>query len=273
VFGKSVADVSLIACMVIDKFLFHLPLYRQHERMAAAGVRLARSTLTGLIHRAGDLLEPVLEAQFESIVSGSTVAMDETPIKAGRKSRGKMKTGYFWPIYGDRDEIVFPFSPSRSGATVKELLEGYRGVLLTDGYDPYERYAARVNEIVHAQCWSHTRRQFLKAEGVEPELTGRALELIRQLYDAESRLKPRIDDPDKLLEKRARYCKPIVNGFFEWLRTTVETRVLLPRNPFTEAAGYALARQDALKVFLEYPDVPLDTNHPFVPTSMRHFPL
>jgi transposase len=261
VFGKSVADVSLIACMVIDKFLFHLPLYRQHERMAAAGVRLARSTLTGLIHRAGDLLEPVLEAQFESIVSGSTVAMDETPIKAGRKSRGKMKTGYFWPIYGDRDEIVFPFSPSRSGATVKELLEGYRGVLLTDGYDPYERYAARVNEIVHAQCWSHTRRQFLKAEGVEPELTGRALELIRQLYDAESRLKPRIDDPDKLLEKRARYCKPIVNGFFEWLRTTVETRVLLPRNPFTEAAGYALARQDALKVFLEYPDVPLDTNH------------
>jgi hypothetical protein len=229
--------------------------------MAAAGVRLARSTLTGLIHRAGDLLEPVLEAQFASIVSGSTVAMDETPIKAGRKVRGKMKTGYFWPIYGDRDEIVFPFSPSRSGAMVKELLEGYRGVLLTDGYDPYERYAARVNEIVHAQCWSHTRRQFLKAEGVEPELTGRALEFIRQLYDAESRLKPGIDEPDKLREKRARYCKPIVDGFFEWLRTTLEARVLLPRNPFTQAAGYALARQDALRVFLEYPDVPLDTNH------------
>lgn len=56
VLGKSLADVSLLASMVIDKFLFHLPLYRQHQRMEAAGVHLARSTLTGLIHRTGDLL-------------------------------------------------------------------------------------------------------------------------------------------------------------------------------------------------------------------------
>jgi transposase len=107
VLGKSIADVSLLACMVIDKFVYHLPLYRQHQRMAAAGIRLARSTLTGLIHRTGDLLELIVEAQFASITSGGMLAMDETPIKAGRKVRGKMKTGYFWPIYGDRDEIVF----------------------------------------------------------------------------------------------------------------------------------------------------------------------
>lgn len=261
VLGKSMADVSLLACLVIDKFVYHLPLYRQHQRMAAAGVRLARSTLTGLLQRTGDLLEPVVEAQFASIASGAVVAMDETPIKAGRKARGKMKTGYFWPIYGDRDEIVFPFSPSRSGALIAELLDGYGGVLLTDGYEPYERYAARVNEIVHAQCWSHTRRQFLKAEGVEPELTEAALDFIRRLYEAEARLKPRLEEPEKILEKRARYSKPIVDEFFDWLETTIEARALLPRNPFTEAAGYALARKQALRVFLQYPDVPIDTNH------------
>ena len=174
VLGKSVADVSLLACLAIDKFLFHLPLYRQHQRMAAAGVRLARSTLTGLVHRTGDLLQPIFEAQWASVLASDVVAMDETPIKAGRKVRGKMKTGYFWPIYGDRDEIVFPFSDSRSGQMLDEALEGYRGVLLTDGYAPYELYVARVNEIVHAQCWSHTRRQFLQAENVEPELTDTA---------------------------------------------------------------------------------------------------
>jgi transposase len=261
VLGKSVADVSLLACLAIDKFLFHLPLYRQHQRMAAAGVRLARSTLTGLVHRSGDLLQPIFEAQWASVLESNVVAMDETPIKAGRKHRGKMKTGYFWPIYGDRDEIVFPFSDSRSGQMLDEALDGYQGVLLTDGYAPYELYAARVNEIVHAQCWSHTRRQFLKAENIEPELTDTALDYIRRLYEEEARLKPRLVEGTKRLEKRAAQCKPIVDGFFEWLKTELRERVLLPRNPFTEAANYALDREEPLRVFLEYPDVPIDTNH------------
>jgi hypothetical protein len=134
-------------------------------------------------------------------------------------------------------------------------------VLLTDGYEPYERYAARVNEIVHAQCWSHARRHFLKAEAVEPELTDTALEYIRRLYEAEAELKPRLQEGEKILEKRARYSKPIVDEFFDWLTKTLEQRVLLPRNPFTEAAGYALDREKALRVFLQYPDVPIDTNH------------
>ncbi len=169
VLGKSIADVSLLASMAIDKFAYHLPLYRQHQRMQANGIRLARSTLTHLIHRMADLLHPIYEAQLYSVVSGSVVAMDETPIKAGRKRRGKMKTGYFWPIYGDRDEVVFPFSDSRSGGFIREKLGEFCGVLLTDGYPAYEKYAAQINGVVHAQCWSHTRRHFLKAENIEPE--------------------------------------------------------------------------------------------------------
>ena len=261
VLGKSLADVSLLASMAIDKFRFHLPLYRQHQRMAAAGIRLARSTLTGLMHRTGDLLQPIYEAQLDSVVSGGTVTMDETPIKAGRKHRGKMKTGYFWPIYGDRDEVVFPFSPSRSGDVVRTLLDGYTGVLVTDGYKAYESFASQINEIVHAQCWNHSRREFLKAENVEPELTAEAMEFIRQLYDAEDELRRRPIDGAKRLEFRARYCKPVVDKFFDWLTTTLQDRVLLPSNPFTEAARYALAREGPLRVFLEYPDVPIDTNH------------
>jgi transposase len=150
VLGKSVADVSLLASMAIDKFAYHLPLYRQHQRMQAAGIRLARSTLTHLVHRTADLLQPIYEAQLYSVVSGSVVAMDETPIRAGRKRRGKMKTGYFWPIYGDRDEVVFPFSDSRSGAFIKKSLGEFCGVLLTDGYRAYEKYAAQINGVVHA---------------------------------------------------------------------------------------------------------------------------
>ncbi len=261
VLGKSVADVSWLACMVIDKFVYHLPLYRQHQRLVAAGVHLARSTLTGLIHRTGDLLEPIHGAQLESVLESQALAMDETPIRAGLKSRGKMKTGYYWPIYGDRGEVVFPFSESRSGAILNELLEGYCGVLLSDGYVAYERYVEKANAIVHAQCWSHTRRHFLKAEDIEPELTAAALKYIQRLYEEEARLKPRLLDDAKRLELRAVHCKPVVDEFFEWLKTVRKERILLPRNPFTEAASYALAREGPLRVFLEYPDVPIDTNH------------
>jgi transposase len=261
VLGKSVADVSLLACLTIDKFMYHLPLYRQHQRMAAAGIHLARSTLTGLAHRTGDLLMPIYAAQVDSVVASSVLTMDETPIKAGRKERGKMKTGYFWPIFGDRNEVVFPFSESRSGAIVSEILGKYDGVLVSDGYVAYERYVEEVKTVVHAQCWSHTRRQFLKAENVEPQLTETALTHIRRLYEEEARLKPRLLDDAKRLELRALHCKPIVDEFFEWLKTVLEERILLPRNPFTEAAGYALAREKQLQVFLEYPDVPIDTNH------------
>ena len=261
VLGRSVADVSLLACMVIDKCKYHLPLYRQHQRMTAAGIHLARSTLTELVHRTGDLLQPIYEAQLESVVSGSLVTMDETPIKAGRKRRGKMNTGYFWPVHGDRAEIVFPFSDSRSGAFIQEVLGDYRGVLLTDGYSAYDAYVRRINDVVHAQCWSHSRRHFLKAEGIEPELTGTALEYIRGLYEEERKLSARLFDGMKRLEQRAKHCKPIVENFFEWVRTELQQRVLLPSNPFTGAAEYVLAREKQLRVFLEYPDVPIDTNH------------
>lgn len=259
VLGKSIADVSLLACMAIDKFKYHLPLYRQHQRMKAAGIRLARSTLTTFVQRTAELLQPIYEAQLQSVLASDVLAMDETPIKAGRKGHGKMKTGYFWPIYGDRNEVVFPFSGSRAASVIQKTLGEFDGVLLTDGYVGYETYVARVNGTVHAQCWSHTRRKFIKAENVEPELTAVALGFIRRLYDAEETLQKR--EGQNKLEHRAKQCKPIVDEFFEWLRSTLDEKLLLPSNPLTVAAGYALDREASLNVFLEYPDVPIDTNH------------
>jgi len=261
VLGKSLADVSLLACLAIDKFRYHLPLYRQHQRMQAAGVRLARSTLTNLVHRTADLLEPIYHAQLNSILRSEVLAMDETPIKAGRRERGKMQTGYFWPVYGDKNEIVFPFSPSRAHAMVREVLGEYCGVLLSDGYDAYSKYSASVNGSVHAACWSHTRRGFVKAADIEPALTSQALELIGRLYEAEAELRDRDLADVKRIEVRSERCKPLVDEFFTWLQAELSAKALLPLNPFTKAANYALDREKELRVFLEYPNVPIDTNH------------
>jgi len=261
VFEKSLADVSLLAGLLIDKFRYHLPLYRQHQRLAHAGITLSRATLTQWVHRSAALLEPIYYALLSSILQSQVLTMDETPIKAGHKRKGKLETGYFWPLYGEQEEVAFPFAASRAGAVVREALGSFCGVLLTDGYIVYERFAQRVNGLVHAQCWSHTRRQFLDAEGAEPALVTQALNHIGALYEHEALLRQRGLEAEAKLACRAEYAKPLVDKFFAWLEQTLSTQPLLPSNPFTQAARYALEREQALRVFLEYPTVPLDTNH------------
>lgn len=136
IFEGSRADVSFAAGMLVDKFAWHLPLYRQHQRLEASGLRVSRPWLTQIAQRSIGLLEPIHDAQFASILSSRVIAMDETPIKAGRSGHGKMKTGYYWPVYGELDEVGFPFHPSRSHGYVQQALglaPTRDRVLLSDG--------------------------------------------------------------------------------------------------------------------------------------------
>lgn len=264
VLDRSFADVSLLAGILIDKFRYHLPLYRQHQRMNACGVHISRGTLTNWVHRTVELLVPVYEAQMKSILSSKVLAMDETPVKAGRKKKkppghGKMNTAYFWPLFGDQNEVAFHFAPTRSHSVVFELLDGYAGTLVTDGYEAYKKFASKSADVCHAACWVHTRRGFDKALTSDQGLSDQALQQIADLYKVEEKI--RLLAPEKLQAQRAVHSKPIVENFFEWLRKLQAEQALLPSSPFTKALAYALEREKALKVFLENPDVPLDTNH------------
>ncbi|MFW6039158.1 MAG: IS66 family transposase [bacterium] len=271
VLERSHADVSFLAGLVIDKLLYHLPLYRQHQRLADAGIEVSRGWLTQLVHRAASLLEPIYESQLISIRDGPVIVMDETPIKATRKSRGKMKTTYYWPLYGSRDEVAFPWFASRSAPNVPALLEDYTGTLLSDGYAAYARYVAQTADVVHAQCWAHTRRLFVEAESAEPALVAEALERIGALYKAERKIREAgLSGEDKRVRREA-VCRPIIEGFFAWCQERLQDQSLLPSNPFTKALGYALERRDELKVFLDNPDVPIDTNH--LERALRPIPM
>jgi len=269
----SYADVSLLAGVLVEKFRYHLPLYRQHQRMAAAGITVSRAALTSWVHRTGALLEPIYEAQLASILESQVLAMDETPIRAGRQkgTPGKMKTGYFWPLYGERDEVAFPFAPTRAHAQVEALLGAFRGTLVSDGYEAYARYQAKHAEVVHALCWAHARRQFVKAEAVEPARVERALAQIRALYEVEREIAEQSLAGAAKLAVRAARSQPLVAGFFAWLAQELVAHALLPTNPFTKAAHYALSRKRGLEVFLTNSDVPLDTNH--LERALRPIPM
>lgn len=271
VLDKSYADVSLLAGMLIDKFRYHLPLYRQHQRMEAAGITVCRASLTNWTHGAIELLEPIYAAQWLSVLESAVLAMDETPIRAGRKSKGKMNTGYFWPVYGDRDEVVFPYASSRSHENVEAFLGDFEGTLLSDGYGAYSAYAEQRGKVEHAQCWTHTRRGFIEAEDVEPILAARALDFIGTLYKIEAEIKKKKLVGKAKQQVRGEQCRPVVAKFFEWLKVELTQSALLPNNPFTNAANYALKRKAGLEVFLGNPDVPMDTNH--LERTLRPIPM
>jgi len=271
VLEKSMADVSLLAGLLIDKFRFHLPLYRQHQRMEAAGIHLARSTLTTWVHRSIDLLRPIYDAQLASILTSQVLAMDETPIKAGRKSKGKMKQGYYWPIFGDQQEVAFPFARSRAHKHAAEILGEYCGTFISDDYGAYRAYAESHPGTTRASCWAHVRRKFVEAEDVEPDRVARALELIRAMYAIEEEIREQGLEGKAKLEARVEHTRAIVAEFFEWLEQELAESALLPTNPFTEAGIHALKLKTELEVFLGDPAVPIDTNH--LERALRPIPM
>ena len=273
VIDASRADVSFLAGLVIDKFQWHLPLYRQHQRLLQAGFNLSRQWLTQLVQQAAQLLEPIYEAQLASIRAGRVIAMDETPIKAGRVEPGKLGACYFWPVYGEQDEVCFPFFASRRHEHVAQVLgvmDKPGAVLLSDGYDAYVRYAEKT-KVKHAQCWAHSRRMFFKAQGAEPEQAAEALKRIGELYEIEADIrKAKMNGEAKRLH-RLTHSKPLVEKFFEWVDAQFERQGLLPSNLVTKALAYVRGRRTSLEVFLGDADVPIDTNH--LERALRPIPL
>ncbi|WP_205622641.1 IS66 family transposase [Haliea salexigens] len=277
VLDNSLADVSLLAGLLVDKFQFHLPLYRQHQRIQQAGITLSRSTLTNLVKRAIDLLRPVVDSQTDNVLRSRVLAMDETPIKAGHQGRvgprkGKMKSGWFWPLYGDADEVVFTYSNSRGRAHIEQILgTQFTGTLLSDGYAAYARYAEQQATITHAQCWVHSRRYFIEAQDEHPEKATEALQQIAKLYQNETVIRDRQLTDEKKRQYRLEHSKPVVSGFFDWCREQLESGGLLPSDALTKALNYVLSRESSLTVFLEDPDVQPDTNH--LERALRPIPL
>jgi transposase len=272
------ADVSFLAGVVIDKFLYHLPLYRQHQRLAAAGIEVSRQWLTQQVLAVALLLAPIVTAMLEDIRACRVKAMDETPIKAGRKGKGQMKTGWFWPVWGDTDDggggdIVFLFRASRAAVHVREAL-GERVheamVLLSDGYRVYAQYAEALG-IALAQCWAHTRRGFERAKDIEPEAAAEALARIGELYRIEAEIRAHGLAGAAKRAYRQAHAKPVAEAFFAWAEEQLQRAALLPSNPLTKALHYALERREGLSVYLDDPDVPIDTNH--LERALRPIPM
>ena len=272
IFPGCTADVSVLAGLLIDKGLYHLPIYRQHQRMTDGGLILSRQTPLNWITRALDLLTPIATAMGRHVVeTNQHLAMDETPIKAGRAGPGKMKQAYLWPIYGQNGEVVFYYASSRAHAHVQTFLKGFTGTLISDGYSAYTAYAKQHDTLTHALCWAHARRYFEKAEKADPKASAEALALIGALYAHEQIIRDQGFAGEAKRDYRITHSELVVHTFWRWCDAQLTRTDLTPKHPMTTALKYVRERRSGLQVFLSDPEVPIDTNH--LERAIRPIPM
>lgn len=254
---RSFAEVSFLTGMIVDKFQFHLPLHRQHQRLVSSGIYISRPYLTKLVHRTLELLEPVYYAVLSDIISSDLVSMDETPVKAGRKIKGKMNTAYFWPVLAG-NQVAFVYSSSREHRTVMDVLGKNCKKLISDGYSAYKKYAEERGDLIHAECWAHVRRKFFDAKDYAPSECEKVLSWIADLFKIENNLKEK--PPDEVLSERRENSTLIVEDIFKYLDNLWFDQMVDKESPLGKAIFYARERKKELSQFLEHADIPISNN-------------
>jgi transposase len=257
---------AMVASVLVAKYAWHLPLYRQAQMLAIQGLDIKRAVLAFWVGYAAAELKPVYRRLRELILTSTKVAVDETTAPVLDPGRGRTKKGYFWAVarddrpWGGTDPpaIAFSYAPGRGAIHGLKLLKGYRGIVQCDGYTAYKTIAATPGEaITLAFCWAHLRRQFFdQAEGGDAPIASEALERIAALYAIEKTIRGMsADDRRRLRQEKS---KPLVASLKLWLEQQL-ARVSAKAN-IAEEIRYGLNHWDGLTRFLDDGRIELDTN-------------
>jgi transposase len=265
---KSLATPALLAQITTAKFVDGLPLYRQQAQFERLGVELGRATMSGWMIKLGGLhVVPIINLLHELMLTDPLIHCDETSLQVLRSDKAPTAEHWMWVRASGppgRRIIVFDYDASRAGSVPKRLLEGFRGILLTDGYEAYDS-AAQALQLKQAGCFTHVRRKFDEAHKALPRgatdgHAKKALEFIGGLYAVEKALWNK-DKPVTAADRvrvRSELSAPILQHFHEWLLALANEG--LPQGLLGKAVRYTLGQWPKLTTFLDHGEVPLDNN-------------
>lgn len=98
-----------------------------------------------------------------------------------------------------------------------------------------------------------------------------ALALIGTMYRHEKQIRDDALTGSAKHRYRNAHIRPVVDAFWKWCQESCECPELLPKSPLAKALHYVRERRDGLEVFLNDPNVPLDTNH--LERALRPIPM
>lgn len=168
---KSYATPSLVAQIIINKFQFALPLYRQGTLFAGLDIPLSRQTQSQWLLKIADRLTPLRALMHRELLTQPVPFADETPLNVLSQESSQ---SYMW-LYGTGCDVraledttphlvLYDYQDSRSGRCPAEFLVGYAGYLQVDGYAGYHSTQAKL-----VGCLAHARRKFEEARRAQPD--------------------------------------------------------------------------------------------------------
>ena len=264
---KGLVSDRVVIDTVVAKYSDHLPLYRQSAILEReAGVEISRATMDGWVMQVGELLVPIAAVMGRELLGGSYIQADETTVDVQmHDGRGQNHQAYLWQYGRPGGGAVFDFRLGRGRDGPKKFLGQFEGILQTDGYGVYDHVGGP--EIVHAGCWSHSRRKFFEAAKLNPSdvAATRIVARIDELFGIDALARAQNLDLAARHALRLERSKPLV----EVIRTEVEAArdASLPSSALGKAAHYTLSLWRKLTRFLEYPELELSNN--LAENSMR----
>ena len=252
---KGMAGPGLLAYIVTSKFSDYLPLYRLEDIFERQGFAISRATQSVWCGDVADLVEPLYELMAERVRQSHVVATDDTTLPM--LSVGKTLAARMWVYVGDAAHPynIFDFTLHRGREGPRYFLRDYQEVLLADAYGGYNGVVAG-KQMTRAGCWSHSRRKFVDAEKVAPEIAQQAVALIGALFRVERQAKD-FSDEERLALRQVQSV-PALAKLREKLLGWKQQ--LLPKHPMAEAVNYTLSQWAELNVFCSDGAVPIDNN-------------
>lgn len=260
---------SLAAAVFDMKFVNHLPYNRICEDFKRKDAVISRQVMAGWMIRVTDrYLRPLYRALHQKILDSKLIHCDETPFTLIDNGRGPGTKDYMWVYhtcekYDSKPVFVYEYQPGRSKDMPAKFLEGYKGYLVTDGYQVYHSLEnERPDELKVAGCWTHLRRKFVEivkagkvsASGSTAE---EAVSRIATIYHVDNMMKDK--ECDERLKHRQQSVQPLVDEFFTWIKEISE-EPLDKGGKLSAAINYALNQEKYLRAFLESGMIPLDNN-------------
>jgi len=267
---KGIAGPGLLAQIMIDKFVDHLPIYRQIERFKRDGIKISSSTINGWQESVCNLLWPLYENLKHRVLSQGYIQVDESPIQVlDKNKKGKTHRGYHWVYYSPLEKTVFfDYNKGRSREGPSKLLKDFSGYLQTDGYAAYDSFGKQKN-ITHLNCMAHARRGFEKALAYDKDRAEYAMGMFQKLYNVERKAREKGMSSQERYELRLDEALPILNELGKWIVKTYQT--VLPKSAIGMAVAYCIPRWEKLMNYLHDGSLEIDNN--FAENAIRPIAL
>ncbi len=260
---RGLAAPGLLSHVLVAKYCDHLPLYRQAEIYARAGVELDRSTLADWVGQTARLVRPLVEAVGTHVMAAERVHADDTTVPVLDPGRGKTKTGRLWcyvrddrPFAGNTaPAVLYHYSADRKAEHPQAHLASFRGILQADGYAGYAGLYER--GVTEAACWAHARRTFFDVHAAtRSPLALEALQRIAALYAIEATI--RGQSPGARLAVRQTQSAALFAELRIWLDKSLAR--IPGKSELAGAIRYTLTRWQALTLVLRDGRACLDNN-------------